>query len=244
MGVVFAAEDIKLRRKVALKFLPPELAKDPQALERFQREAQSASSLNHPNICTIYDIDSGSSSDSDAQVHFIAMELLEGETLKHPVEKGPLNIDRLLEIGIQIADALDAAHARGIIHRDIKPANIFLTNRAQAKIMDFGLAKLAPAADGSKDYSSLQTEDGKADALTNPGMTVGTVAYMSPEQAKAQYLDPRTDLFSLGLVLYELATGKRAFSGNSNAMIFDAILNKQPTSPLRLNPELPIEFER
>lgn len=244
MGVVFSAEDIKLRRKVALKFLPPELAKDPQALERFQREAQSASSLNHPNICTIYDIDSGSSSDSDAHVHFIAMELLEGETLKHTVEKGPLNIERLLEIGIQITDALDAAHSRGIIHRDIKPANIFLTNRAQAKIMDFGLAKLAPVADENKDYSSLQTEDGKADALTNPGMTVGTVAYMSPEQAKAQDLDPRTDLFSLGLVLYELATGKRAFSGNSNAMIFDAILNKQPTSPLRLNPELPIEFER
>ncbi len=244
MGVVFAAEDIKLRRKVALKFLPPELAKDPQALERFQREAQSASSLNHPNICTIYDIDSGAGSDSDAQVHFIAMELLEGETLKHTVEKGPLHIERLLEIGIQIADALDAAHSRGIIHRDIKPANIFLTNRGQAKIMDFGLAKLAPVADGNKDYSSLQTEDGKADALTNPGMTVGTVAYMSPEQAKAQDLDPRTDLFSLGLVLYELATGKRAFSGNSNAMIFDAILNKQPTSPLRLNPELPIEFER
>lgn len=244
MGVVYEAEDVKLRRKVALKFLPPELAKDPQALERFQREAQSASSLNHPNICTIYDIDSGSSSDSDGSVHFIAMELLEGETLKHTVDKGSLSIDRLLEIGIQIADALDAAHTRGIIHRDIKPANIFLTSRGQAKIMDFGLAKLAPAAEANKDYSSLQTEDGKADALTNPGMTVGTIAYMSPEQAKAQDLDPRTDLFSLGLVLYELATGKRAFSGNSNAMIFDAILNKQPTSPLRLNPELPIEFER
>lgn len=244
MGVVFSAEDIKLRRKVALKFLPPELAKDPQALERFQREAQSASSLNHPNICTIYDIDSGASSDSNMPVHFIAMELLEGETLKHTAEKGPLNIERLLEIGVQIADALDAAHARGIIHRDIKPANIFLTSRGQAKIMDFGLAKLAPAAEANRDYSSLQTEDGKADALTNPGMTVGTIAYMSPEQAKAQELDPRTDLFSLGLVLYELATGKRAFSGNSNAMIFDAILNKQPTSPLRLNPELPIEFER
>jgi serine/threonine protein kinase len=172
------------------------------------------------------------------------MEFLEGETLKHTVEKGQLSIDRLLEIGIQIADALDAAHARGIIHRDIKPANIFLTSRGQAKIMDFGLAKLAPAADVPKDYSSLQTEDGKADVLTSPGMTVGTIAYMSPEQAKAQELDPRTDLFSLGLVLYELATGKRAFSGNSNAMIFDAILNKQPTSPLRLNPELPLEFER
>jgi serine/threonine protein kinase/Tfp pilus assembly protein PilF len=242
MGVVFAAEDIKLRRKVALKFLPPELAKDPQALERFQREAQSASGLNHPNICTIYDIDSGTTPDSDAPVHFIAMELLEGETLKHTAETGPLNIERLLEIGIQIADALDAAHARGIIHRDIKPANIFLTSRGQAKIMDFGLAKLAPSA--PKDYSGLQTEDGKADVLTSPGMTVGTVAYMSPEQARAQDLDARTDLFSLGLVLYELATGKRAFSGNSNAMIFDAILNKQPASPLRLNPELPAEFER
>jgi len=244
MGVVFAAEDIKLRRKVALKFLPSELAKDPQALERFQREAQSASSLNHPNICTIYDIDSGASLDSDVPVHFIAMELLEGETLKHTAEKGKLDIERLLEIGIQIADALDAAHTRGIIHRDIKPANIFLTSRGQPKIMDFGLAKLAPAAESPKDYSSLQTEDGKPEALTSPGMTVGTIAYMSPEQAKAEDLDPRTDLFSLGLVLYELATGKRAFSGNSNAMIFDAILNKQPTSPLRLNPELPIEFER
>ncbi|HEY7161968.1 MAG TPA: protein kinase, partial [Acidobacteriota bacterium] len=200
--------------------------------------------MNHPNICTIHDIDSGVSSDSDLPVHFIAMELLEGETLKHTAEKGKLDIERLLEIGIQIADALDAAHARGIIHRDIKPANIFLTIRGQPKIMDFGLAKLAPAAKSPKDYSSLQTEDGKPEALTSPGMTVGTIAYMSPEQAKADDLDPRTDLFSLGLVLYELATGKRAFSGNSNAMIFDAILNKQPTSPLRVNPELPIEFER
>ncbi len=244
MGVVYSAEDTKLRRNVALKFLPPELAKDPQALERFQREAQSASGLNHPNICTIHDIDCANVSDSDTPVHFIAMELMEGETLKHTIDKGPLEFNRLLEIGIQIADALDAAHSRGIIHRDIKPANIFLTSRGQVKIMDFGLAKLAQPGGAAQDVSALHTELAPNESLTSPGMTVGTVAYMSPEQAKAQDLDVRTDLFSFGLVLYELATGKRAFSGSSSALIFDAILNKPVISPLRFNPELPVEFER
>jgi len=244
MGVVYSAEDMKLRRHVALKFLPADLAKDPQALERFEREAQSASGLNHPNICTIHDIDSVMPTDSADRVHFIAMELLEGETLKHVIEKGALATDQLLDIGIQIADALDAAHARGIIHRDIKPANIFLTNRGQIKIMDFGLAKLTTAKGIEENVSGFQTEIASKEALTGAGTTVGTVEYMSPEQAKALQLDARTDLFSFGAVLYELATGRRAFSGNSNAMIFDAILNKPIVSPLRYNPDLPQEVER
>src|SRR6185503_14434810 len=204
----------------------------------FQREAKSASALNHPNICTIYDIDSGvpvggeQSADSGAPIYFIAMELLEGKTLKHHIEGKPLDSESLMELSIQIADALDAAHAKGIVHRDIKPANIFVTNRRQAKVMDFGLAKLMPENNvipaGASGFATQDAQDG---SLTSPGMTVGTVAYMSPEQARAQELDARTDIFSFGIVLYEMATGRLAFSGPSNAVIFEAILNRMPTPP-------------
>src|ERR1700704_1823854 len=241
MGVVYLAGDVRLGRRVAVKFLPAEFSRDRSAVERFQREARAASSLNHPHICTIHDID-----EHEGQ-NFIVMEYLEGQTLKHRILDKPIDLEHLPDLGHQMADALEAAHAKAIIHRDIKPANIFITDRGQVKLLDFGLAKLLPERRGAKVSMhtsaslGLTTQDAH---LTSGGVALGTVAYMSPEQVRGEELDERTDLFSLGLVLYEMSTGRQAFVGNTSGVLFEAILNRAPISPVRLNPLIPLQLEQ